>query len=139
MSRGGGAKRPSWSALFKAAEAARRKAYAPYSKFRVGAAVRADDGTVVAGCNVENASYGLSLCAERNAIAQLVAQGKRRLAAVAIVVDSARPTPPCGMCRQVMAEFGGSQLEVVSRTPDGLEVRWRLVELLPYAFTRTFL
>jgi cytidine deaminase len=126
-----------WHNLFEAAEAARRRAHAPYSKFHVGAALACDDGAVIAGCNVENASYGLTVCAERNAVGAMVLAG-RTLRAVAIVVDSREPTPPCGMCRQVLAEFGDASLEVRSRTPAGAEERWTLGELLPHAFTRSF-
>ena len=104
--------------LIAEARKVRARAYAPYSKYRVGAAIQTRSGAIFTGCNVENASYGLTMCAERNAIAQLVAQGKKLLA-VAIVVDSKRPTPPCGMCRQVMAEFATAALEVRSRTPPG--------------------
>jgi len=127
-----------WNQLFAAAFAARARAYAPYSKFQVGAAAAATDGSIHSAANVENASYGLAMCAERNAIAQLVLAGKK-LAAVAIAVDSETPTPPCGACRQVMAEFAGADLEVRSRTPQGAESKWTLGELLPHAFTKDFL
>ena len=126
-----------WNAMFAAADTVRQRAHARYSNFKVGAAVCCDDGTVIAGCNVENASYGLTMCAERNAIAQLVASGKKLLA-VAIVVDSTRPTPPCGMCRQVMAEFAPGTLEVRSRNTVGAEERYTLAQLLPHAFTADF-
>lgn len=128
-----------WEQLFQAAAAARMIAYAPYSHFQVGAAVRSEDGSIFAGCNVENASYGLSVCAERNAIGQMVASGRRKLQAIAIVVDTPAPTPPCGMCRQVMAEFAGPELEVRSRNLQGQEARYTLGELLPHAFTREYL
>ncbi|MFO0594004.1 MAG: cytidine deaminase [Myxococcaceae bacterium] len=127
-----------WQQLFEAAERARERAYAPYSRFNVGAALWLDDGTIVSGCNVENASYGLTVCAERNAIAASVLQQKKPVA-VAIVVDSREPTPPCGMCRQVLAEFGPATMPVGSRTVSGKEARWTLGELLPHAFTRSFL
>ena len=128
-----------WAEMFELAEAARQKAYAPYSRFHVGAALLADDGTIVAGCNVENASYGLTLCAERNAAGALVALGKRPIAC-AIVVDSKRPTPPCGMCRQVLAELGSLEMPVISRTVKGnKEARWAVRQLLPHAFTPDFL
>jgi cytidine deaminase len=128
-----------WQRLFDAAELARQRAHAPYSKFHVGAAIACDDGSIVSGCNVENASYGLTVCAERNAIGAFVLGAKRRPVAVAIVVDSRTPTPPCGMCRQVLAEFGEPTLPVASRTLAGVEGRWTLGELLPHAFTRSFL
>jgi len=128
-----------WKALFEAAEGARKKAYAPYSQFFVGAALMAADGTIVSGCNVENASYGLTLCAERNAAAHLVVLGKRPVAC-AIVVDSQRPTPPCGMCRQVLAELGSLKLLVRTRTVRGKkEARFSVADLLPHAFTPDFL
>lgn len=127
-----------WQQLFDAAEAARQRAHAPYSKFHVGAAILCEDGSIVGGCNVENASYGLTVCAERNAIGAMVLGGLKPVA-VAIVVDSREPTPPCGMCRQVLAEFGAPELPVRSRTPRGDEARWTVGELLPHAFTRSFL
>jgi len=126
-----------WQRLFEAAEAARQRAHAPYSRFQVGAAILCDDGSIVSGCNVENASYGLTVCAERNAVGAMVLSA-RRPTAVAIVADSREPTPPCGMCRQVLAEFGDAALPVRSRTPGGLEKQWTLGELLPHAFTKSF-
>jgi cytidine deaminase len=127
-----------WAKLFEVAEAARLRAYAPYSKFNVGVAVLATDGTLFPGCNVENASYGLAMCAERNAVGRLVVEGKQ-LAAVAIVVDSDVPTPPCGMCRQVMSEMGAPAMEIRSRNLAGDEASWTMAELLPHAFTKAFL
>ncbi len=127
-----------WEQLFQAASAARANAYAPYSKFQVGAALWLTSGEIISGCNVENASYGLALCAERNAIGQLVARlGRREVAACAIVADSAEPTSPCGMCRQVLAEFSdkGRTLQVRSRTLANKEARYTIGELLPHAFT----
>jgi cytidine deaminase len=105
------------AALVEAAAAARTRAYAPYSGFRVGAAVRTADGSVYTGCNVENASYSLSHCAERVAIHRAVADGHRHLVEVAVVADGAEPVMPCGACRQVMAEFGVRR--VVAATPAG--------------------
>lgn len=127
-----------WEELFSAADAARRRAHAPYSRFQVGAALLLEGGGLVSGCNVENASYGLTVCAERNAIAAMVLAGGR-LASVALVVDSEEPTPPCGACRQVLAEFAGPELEIRSRTLGGREARWTLGTLLPAAFSRSFL
>ncbi|QQR72165.1 MAG: cytidine deaminase [Holophagales bacterium] len=94
-----------WKPLLDAAFAARRNAHAPYSGFKVGAALLCEDGTIVAGCNVENRSYGLTICAERNAITTAAATGHRRFRAVAIVADSDPLTPPCGMCRESLQEF----------------------------------
>ncbi|MFZ5470609.1 MAG: cytidine deaminase [Myxococcota bacterium] len=128
-----------WKELFDAAAAVRTRAYAPYSSFQVGAAALADDGSIHTGCNVENASYGLGVCAERNAIARMVAEGRKKLVAVMIVIDTSEPTPPCGACRQVMAELGGPDLAVASRNLEGQEARWTLKELLPFAFTKDFL
>jgi cytidine deaminase len=92
--------------LLAAAKSAAEKAYAPYSRFRVGAAVRCGSGRVYAGCNIENASYGLAMCAERNAVFQAVAAGEARIEAVVVYTPTASPTAPCGACRQVIAEFG---------------------------------
>jgi cytidine deaminase len=128
-----------WERLFEAAAEARTRAHVPYSHFPVGAAALYADGAIVTGCNVENASYGLTICAERTAIARAVAEGHPGLRALAIVVDTAQPCPPCGMCRQVMAEFAGPTLPVRSRTPKGDEARYSLQELLPHAFTSSFL
>lgn len=128
-----------WEALFRAATEVRERAHVPYSKFPVGAAALFEDGSIVPGCNVENSSYGLSICGERNALARAVAEGKKGLKALAIVVDTATPCPPCGMCRQVMAEFAGGALPVRSRNLAGDEARYTLSELLPHAFTASFL
>lgn len=118
--------------LLAAALAVRHRAYAPYSRFAVGAAVLADDGKVYAGCNVENAAYPVGLCAERNAIGQAVARGARRIRAAALVCEG---TPlPCGMCLQAFAEFAGPDLPMLLATPGGKERRVRLGDLLPQAF-----
>lgn len=122
-----------WKSLFAAAEKARKKAHAPYSKFKVGVAVLASDGTVHPGCNVENASYGLTVCAERNALARAVVDGKKPVA-VAIMVDSRRPTPPCGACRQVISELLPPDAPVRTRTVSGKETHYTVTDLLPDAF-----
>lgn len=127
-----------WRKLWKAAEAARRRAHAPYSHFQVGAAIECDDGAIVSGCNVENASYGLTVCAERNAIGAMVLKGRAPVR-VAIVVDHVRPVPPCGVCRQVLAEFAAPGVEVRSRTLDGRELKTTVGALLPFAFGADFL
>ncbi len=124
--------------LARAARAARRRASAPYSGFRVGAAVRAD-GAIHSGCNVENASYGLTVCAERTAVVAAVAAGARRVDAVAVASGTDEPTPPCGACLQTLAEFGGPDLPVVLAGARGRIVETRLGELLPRAFSKRFL
>ena len=124
--------------LRERALAAMDQAYAPYSNFRVGAALLASDGAITDGCNVENAAYPAGLCAERGAVAAAVALGARHFDAIAIATEAAEPTPPCGMCRQVLQEFSPHML-VVSVTRGGGEARWSLDELLPKAFTSRFL
>jgi cytidine deaminase len=109
-------------------------AYAPYSGFHVGAALLTDDGAVRPGVNIENASYPLSVCAERNAVASMVLAGRRRLVAVAVATNADTPTPPCGGCRQVLWEFGDADTPVVAEATGGARSRWRLGDLLPDAF-----
>ena len=122
--------------LDRAAVAARRRAYAPYSKFKVGAAVLGDDGLIHTGGNVENASYPVGLCAERAAIAVALAAGARRLLAVSIATGRKRPVSPCGMCRQALAEHAGDvPVRLVGRT--GAVEELRLPALLPRSFGRT--
>jgi cytidine deaminase len=125
-------------ALRDAAFAAMENAYAPYSQFRVGAAVRAASGTIVAGCNVENAAYGEALCAERVAIAAAVAQGIKEFEEIAIASESEDPAAPCGSCRQTMSEFA-PDLKVTSYARNGKQVTWRLSDLLPEAFASNHL
>jgi cytidine deaminase len=120
--------------LVEAARAAQAHAWAPYSGFRVGAALEAEDGTIVGGCNVENASYGLTVCAERNAVAGAVARGLRRFTRIAVVSDG-EPVTPCGACRQVLAEFAPALAGVSAGSSTTL--RWTLAELLPLPFLRT--
>lgn len=116
--------------LITQAIAAAKLAYAPYSRFLVGAALVAQDGRVFAGCNVENISYGLTICAERNAVFAAVAAGCRDFSKIVIATDTAEPASPCGACRQVLAEFN-PDLEIVLATFQGKSVRFRLSELLP--------
>jgi cytidine deaminase len=113
---------------------AMEQAYAPYSGFRVGAAVETAGGRIHRGCNVENASFPVTLCAERVALGAAVAAGERDIRRVFIVSSSAAPIAPCGVCRQALAEFG-ADAEVVSEGADGLRVVWRLGDLLPERFT----
>lgn len=119
-------------ALIAAARQVREKAYAPYSKFAVGAALRTRSGKVFCGCNVENLSFGLTSCAERNAVFAAVAAGEKEFEAVAIVADSKEPVTPCGACRQVLAEFG-LELEICSSNLEGERYTATLRELLPRA------
>jgi cytidine deaminase len=125
---------PAEQALAQAARAARAHAYAPYSGYAVGAAVLTDDGQVVAGCNVENASYGLSLCAERVAVFRAIAAGARRLVAAAVCTPDGGT--PCGACRQVLLEFADApeSFAVWVVSPDRVIARYTLAELLPHGF-----
>ena len=118
--------------LIAAAWDAREMAYAPYSKFHVGAALLAGDGRVFSGCNVENISYGLTNCAERVAIGAAIAAGARSIEKVVVVADTAQPISPCGACRQVLAEFGVKSVILANRTQ---RVTFSLEELLPRAST----
>ena len=119
--------------LRDAAFAAMENAYAPYSRFRVGAAIRTIGGEIITGCNVENAAYGEALCAERVAVAAAVAQGLKEFDEIAIASESDDPSPPCGSCRQTMSEFA-PDLVVTSYAKNGKYATWRLSDLLPEAF-----
>jgi cytidine deaminase len=124
--------------LVRSAREARRRAYAPYSGFKVGAAVLAG-GEVFPGANVENASYPVTLCAERAAIAAAAVSGARRIEAMAVASGTAEPTPPCGMCLQALAELGAPSLPVLLVGARGRRVETTLRELLPRSFGRRFL
>ena len=120
--------------LVRLATEARERAYAPYSGFRVGAALLVADGRVYTGCNVENASYGLSMCAERTAVFKAVADGALAFTAVAVVADSAEPPSPCGACRQVLAEFGPATRVIIANLR-GARREATVEELLPVSFS----
>ncbi|SHK07535.1 cytidine deaminase [Shimia gijangensis] len=120
--------------LNKAALAVRENAYAPYSNFKVGAAIRAQDGTIYSGCNVENVAYPEGTCAEAGAIAAMVAAGDTRLTEVYVVADSPHPVTPCGGCRQKLAEFGTGDVVITMANLDGVEEKITLADLLPGAF-----
>jgi cytidine deaminase len=119
--------------LIAAATEARTKAFAPYSRFPVGAALEAPDGTIIPGCNVESASYGLTMCAERVAVFTAVARGFRCFKRVVVVTDTDTPTPPCGACRQILWEFA-PDAEVVLANLAGKVLRFTMRELLPHGF-----
>jgi cytidine deaminase len=121
------------SELVDAARRARERAVAPYSGFKVGAALQTADGTIVTGCNIENATYGLTVCAERVAMFKALSEGHRVFTRIAIVADTAAPTPPCGACRQILWEFGGD-LEVTLANLTRDTATHRLQDLLPLPF-----
>ena len=119
--------------LVELAKKAKDFSYSPYSNFKVGAALLCDDGTIYTGCNIENAAYGPSNCAERTAIFKAVSAGKRNFKKLAIISDSKTPTYPCGICRQVINEFAPN-LEIIASSENGKYVLTNLKELLPNAF-----
>ena len=121
--------------LLQAATAVRKNAHAPYSRFKVGAAVRSASGQVYAGCNVENVSYPEGICAETAAIAAMVAAGETEIAEVLVIAESPDPVPPCGGCRQRIAEFAGQDVVVTLCTTDGGSRSMTVRELLPGLFT----
>jgi cytidine deaminase len=121
------------ASLREAAMRALDNAHAPYSNFRVGAALLTKDGRLITGCNVENSAYGLAICAETLAVASAVSQGLTEFDEIAIASEDSEPTPPCGACRQVLNEFAPN-IRISSYTRDGKEASWTLDELLPHAF-----
>lgn len=121
--------------LIALAQTARTRAYAPYSNFSVGAALLTAKGNVYLGCNIENAAYGPSNCAERTAIFKAVSEGERDFAALAVVADVERPIAPCGVCRQVMTEFFTDQVEIYLANGSGQYQQTTISQLLPGAFT----
>jgi len=126
------------SDLVRAARAARRRAHAAYSGFKVGAALETAGGIIVTGCNIENATYGLTLCAERVAMFKALSDGHRRFRRIAVVADTVAPTPPCGPCRQILWEFGGD-LDVILANLRRETGRYRLKALFPLPFDRRLL
>ena len=124
--------------LIAAARRVRKNAHAPYSKFRVGAALRAKSKKIYRGCNVENATYGLTVCAERVAVWKAISEGERGFGAIAIVADTEKLTPPCGACRQILWEFCGD-IEVILANLRGKVETYRLSELFPKPFEKKFL
>ncbi|MEO8679715.1 MAG: cytidine deaminase [Vicinamibacterales bacterium] len=124
--------------LVAAARAAREFAVADFSHFKVGAALETEDGHVIAGCNVENATYGLTMCAERVAIFKALSEGHRKFARIAVVADTQQPTPPCGACRQIIWEFCGD-VDVILANLQDTKATLRMKDLLPLPFDRRLL
>jgi len=122
-----------YRSLVSRAKTAKRFSHSPYSKFRVGAALLAEDGTIFTGCNIENSSYGLTVCAERTAIFKAVSEGTRHFTAIAIATDEDAFTPPCGACRQVMMDLAGD-IDVILTRKNGNMKKLKLAELLPHPF-----
>lgn len=134
MTRPAQAGAPSLDSLRELALTAMQRAYAPYSDFRVGAVLLGKDGSVFAGCNVENSAYPAGICAERAALAAAIAGGVRQFELLVIATEADDATPPCGMCRQALVEFA-PRLAIVSYTKHGAEAKWELATLLPHPFT----
>lgn len=124
---------PTDDELIEQAQQAKRQAYAPYSNFKVGSALLSDDGRIFTGCNVENASYGATICAERNAVAAGVCNGARRFQKIVIVTDQEDPAMPCGICRQVLLEFS-PDLEIIAVGKTGKRKQATVKDLLPFGF-----
>lgn len=122
--------------LLEKAMEARKRAYVPYSRFAVGAALLSQTGTVYLGCNIENAAYPLCNCAERTALFKAVSEGEHRFQALAVVADSPKPVPPCGACRQVLAEFCSPEMTVILANMRGEVLTTTVAQLLPGAFTK---
>ena len=120
--------------LFDAAKAAQARAYAPYSRFRVGAAIRGASGRIHAGCNVENAAYPAGTCAEAGALAAMILAGDRTLSDIVVLGEGEVLCTPCGACRQRLREFGGDTLAIHVAGPEGIRRRFTLAELLPHSF-----
>jgi cytidine deaminase len=132
-------KTPTDKALFQAAEAIRAKAYAPYSRFTVGAAILADDGKIYSGCNIENAAYPVGNCAEASAIAAMIAGGARRITRIYVTGPGTEPVTPCGGCRQRIREFADLDVQIISHGVDGQPLAATLAQLLPHSFGPEYL
>jgi cytidine deaminase len=130
---------PTDKALYEAAEAIRAKAYAPYSKFSVGAAILADDGQVYSGCNIENAAFPQGNCAEASAIAAMIAGGAKRITRIYVTGPGIAPVTPCGGCRQRIREFADLDVTVISHGVEGEALVCTLEQLLPYSFGPEYL
>ena len=124
--------------LVAAARAARERAVADFSGFKVGAALETADGQIITGCNIENASYGLTICAERVAVFKALSEGHRAFTRIVVVADTASPTPPCGACRQILWEFGGD-IEVILANTTAVTATLQMKDLLPLPFDRRLL
>lgn len=122
--------------LIQEAESAKKKAYSPYSKFSVGAALLTKDGTVYRGCNIENAAYSVTICAERVAIFKALSEGVDQFSALAVTADTDRPVSPCGVCRQVIAEHCPKDMKVIMSNSNGDIQECTVLQLLPFAFSR---
>lgn len=121
--------------LIKEAEKARKRAYTPYSKFKVGAAILTSDGKIFTGCNIENASFGLTVCAERVAILKAISEGSTEFESIAIIGNTDQPCSPCGACRQVVSEFGENIKLIMSNLKGDIKIK-KIGELLPEAFSK---
>lgn len=125
-----------WDILVEKALEAKRFAYVPYSGFHVGAAVLTSDGSIFTGCNVENASYGASICAERTAVVKAVSAGETNISAIAITSDSESLTFPCGICRQVIAEFAAADIQLICANKNGDYKEYSMEDILPNSFNK---
>jgi cytidine deaminase len=121
--------------LITKAKEAMQKAYVPYSNFKVGAALLTESGEITTGCNVENASFGLTICAERNAISTAVGNGDRKIKMIALISETDKPVTPCGACRQVLLEFSDTETEIICCDKDGNSVSYTMDEILPHSFS----
>ncbi len=131
---------PKYKNLLKAANEVREHAYAPYSNYRVGCAILLSDGSIVKGINVENASFGATICAERTAMGAIVTAGKQKnIEALAVITSSSPPASPCGLCRQYLSEFLAPTTPIILGNEQGESISTNLLELLPLAFDSSFL